>query len=80
MIRNHIAQCAGSIVITAARFNAEPFGNRDLNVVNIVSIPNRFKNAVAEAKNQNVLNGFLAEIMVDAINLPFVENFQKFRV
>jgi glucose-6-phosphate 1-dehydrogenase len=42
-------------------------------VINKVSIPERLKDRVGKAGHQNVLNGFFAEIMIDAIDLFFVE-------
>ncbi len=51
MIRNHIAQRPRRVVITAAQFDAELFGDRNLHVVNKITVPNRLENAVAETKN-----------------------------
>src|SRR5258706_5952398 len=71
VVRDHVPQRTGGIVIAAALLDAEFFGHGDLNVVYKIAVPNRLKDAVAEAKNQNVLNRFFAEVMVDAIDLLF---------
>ena len=37
-------------------------------------IEERFEDGVAEAKCEDVLDGFLAQIVIDAINLLFAQN------
>ena len=49
-------------------------GDRDLNVVDIVAIPQGLENGVSESEEQNVLGGFLSKVVVDAIDLVFAEN------
>ncbi len=64
---------ARRVVITAPCFDTELFSDGYLNMIYIVSIPDRLEDAVAEPKDQNVLDRFLAEIMVDAVDLAFFE-------
>jgi hypothetical protein len=78
MIRNHVAQSARRIIITTARFDADLFSDRNLHVIDIISVPDRLENAVAKAENQNILHGFLAEIMIDAENLIFLKDRAQF--
>ena len=73
MVLNHVAQSAGFLVVRAAAFHADRFGRRDLDVVDIAAIPERLENTVAEAERQDVLNGFFAEVMIDAVDVDFVE-------
>ena len=49
-------------------------GHSDLYVVNIIAIPDRLKDAIAETKGQNILHRFFAEIMIYAVNLAFRED------
>ena len=67
-------------VIAAAALDAEFLRHRDLHVIDITAVPDRLENAIGEAENQDVLNGFLAEIMIDAIDLRLVENRGDFPV
>ena len=69
MVWYHVAQRAGRVVELAAPLHAERLRDRDLDVIDMVSIPQWFEHAIGEAKHQNVLNGFLSEIVVDAIDL-----------
>ena len=77
MIRDHVTQGSGRVIIPAALLDAELFRHGDLDMVDIVSVPDRLEDAVAEAKDQNILHRLFAEIMVDAIDLPFVKYLQK---
>ena len=74
MIRDHVPQRAGRVVIAAAKLDAELFGHGDLHMIDIVAVPDRLKNAVAEAEYQNILDRFFAEVMVDAVDLAFLQD------
>src|SRR5688572_13266285 len=53
--------------------HADLFGNGDLNVINIIPIPERLKDRVGKTRDQNILHSLFAEIMVNTIDLVFVE-------
>src|SRR5260221_9714047 len=38
-------------------------------MVDIAPVPHGFKNAVCQAKDQDILHGFFAEVVIDAIHL-----------
>src|SRR5262245_23447928 len=44
-------------------------------MVHIAPIPDWLENRIGETENHDVLHRFLAEIVVDAINLPLVQRF-----
>ena len=46
----------------------------------MAAIPDRLEDAVAEPQGQDVLDGLLAEIMIDAVDLALVENGRYFPV
>src|SRR6202043_1860738 len=69
VVRDHVAQSAGRVIELAAPLDIEGLGNGDLNVVDVISIPQRLEYAVRESKHHDVLNGLLSEIVVDAIDL-----------
>ena len=50
------------------------FGRSDLNVVNIIFIPDRFKQGIGKTKGQNILHRFFAEVMIDAEDLLFCKD------
>src|SRR5579862_782993 len=80
MVGNHVAESAGGFVEGAAVFDANGFGGGNLDVVDVGAVPERFDNAVGETENHDVLDGFFAEVMVDAVDLLFTEDFFQFLV
>ena len=80
MVRNHVAQSTGAVVIPAAPLDAERFGDGDLDMIDIAAVPDRLENPVGKTKYQDVLDGFLAEVMVDPVDLLFFENLADFFV
>src|SRR5262249_51513155 len=75
MVLEHIPQHPGSIIITGPA--AQPHLLRDsyLDVVDIVPIPQWFKDSIGKTKNQQVLNCLFTQVMVNAVNLAFLKNF-----
>src|SRR5207245_3619458 len=61
------------IVIDGPRTNQKLLCDGDLQVVDEVPVPERLEQRVGEAKHENVLDGFLAEVVVDAVDLALVE-------
>ena len=78
VILDHVAQGAGFLVVRAAAFHPDGFGGGDLHVIHVAAIPQRLEDAVAEAQRQDVLHGFLAEVMIDAVDLGFFEGAMQF--
>jgi len=77
MVRHHVAQRAGRVVIIAAAADGERFGDRNLDVVDVIAIPDRLKKPVGKAQDHDVLHRLLAEVVIDAEDLVFVENAEE---
>jgi len=60
VVLDHVADDAGGLVITTASLDAHGLGDGDLHMIHIVPIPERLENSVGEAKDEKVLNRFLA--------------------
>ena len=73
MVLDDVAQRAGSLVEPAAVLHSEALGHRDLDSLDIASVPDRFEDGVGEAEGQDVLDGLLAHVVVDPKNLVLVE-------
>ena len=73
MVLHHVADRAGTLVIRRPPLDADGLGRRDLHVIDVAAVPHRLVHPVAEPEHQQVLDGFLAEIVVDAEHLLFVE-------
>ena len=80
MVRHHVAQRAGRVIETAAVADAEFFVDGDLHMIDVIAIPDRLEHAVGEAQHQDVLDGFLAEVVIDPIDLVLVDDFEQFVV
>ena len=55
----------------------ECFGDRNLNMVDVISIPQRLEYAVGEPKYHDVLNRLLSEIVVDAKDLALGQHAEN---
>src|SRR6476660_8968965 len=75
MVLNHVPQSPGFLIIGAAAFYADRLGSRDLYLANVAAIPQRLENTVTESKCKNVLDGFLAQVVIDSIDFVFLEYF-----
>jgi hypothetical protein len=53
--------------------DADGFRHRDLHVVNMIIVPQRFEEAITEAKCHDVLHGFFAEIVIDSVDLILLQ-------
>ena len=74
VVLDHIANRPGLFEVGAPAFQAEVFRDGDLHVINIAPVPHRFKNAVGQTKNKDILDGFFAEVVVDTIDLFLAED------
>src|SRR5208282_518849 len=80
VVGHHIAQRAGVIEISAAAFEANFFSHRDLDMVDVTAVPDRLEDSVGEAEGHDVLDGFFSEIVIDAVDLFFVGDFEQLLV
>ncbi len=48
-------------------------GGGDLDVIDVVAIPDRLEDAIGEAQDQHVLDGLFAEVVVDAVDLVLAQ-------
>uniref|UniRef100_A0A6J5ZVK3 Unannotated protein n=1 Tax=freshwater metagenome TaxID=449393 RepID=A0A6J5ZVK3_9ZZZZ len=66
MVLDHVANRADGVIETSARLNAKVLGHRDLNLTNVVAVPDRLEECIGEAEEEDVLDRGLAQEMVDA--------------
>ncbi len=74
MVLHHVAQRARLLIEGATRLDAEGFGHRDLHVIDVIAIPQRLKDAVGEAEDEQILHRLLAEIVIDAEDLALMKD------
>ena len=71
---DHVAERAGLLEKGGAALDRQLLGHVDLDIVDVPAVPDRFEQAVGEPKREDVLDGLLAEEVVDAEDLGLVES------
>ena len=74
MVLNHVPQRAALVVVAPAALDTKGFGDGDLHVVHVPGVPDRLEDPVRETEDQQVLHGFLAQVVVDAEDLALVKH------
>ena len=73
VVLEDVADRAGLLVEAGAALDPDRLGDRDLDVVDELAVPDRLEDAVREAQRQHVLDRLLAEVVVDPEDLALVE-------
>ena len=74
MILDHIACCTACIIVAAPRANPKAFRYRDLYTINVFAIPEWLEDRVPKSLHKQILDGFLSQVVVDTVNLSFLED------
>src|SRR6185503_19176622 len=80
MVLHDVAHAAGLVVEPAAALDAEALRHRDLHALDVLPIPQRLEERVGEAEEEQVLDGVLAQIVIDVEHAGFVEAAMHGRV
>lgn len=65
VVLDDVACGPDAVVVARATTDADVLGHRDLDVVDVVAVPDRLEHLVGEAERQEVLDRLLAEVVVD---------------
>jgi hypothetical protein len=74
VVLEDVARYAGVLVVGGPRFDSDRLRDRDLHVIDVAVVPERLEKSVAEPEDEDVLDRLLAEIVIDAEDLPLVED------
>ena len=74
MVLDHIADGAGLFVVAATPLDADRLGHSDLHVVDVASVPQRLKDTVGEAQDEQILDRFFTQVVIDTIDLALFEH------
>src|SRR5260370_23666830 len=80
MVRQHVPQRAGRIVELAAMLDRERLRDSDLDMIDVIAVPDRLEQAVGKPQRQNVLHRLLSEIMIDAVDLVLIEQLEQLMI
>ncbi len=70
MVLDHVAGDADAVEIAGPAADADVLGHGDLHVVDVVVVPHRLEQLIGEPQRHHVLDGFLAQIVVDPEHRP----------
>ena len=73
MVLDHVPHHAGLLVELAPAGDAETLGHGDLDRFDVLAIPDRLEERIREPEIQQILNGFLGQVVIDSEDLGFVE-------
>ena len=74
MILDHVSHCTTCIIIAPASADPETFRHRDLHTINVFAIPERLEDRVTKSLLEQILHSFLPEVVVDTVDLSFLED------
>ncbi len=77
MVLDHVPHGSGLFVVRAPVLHAEVFGDGDLDMVDVAPVPDGFEEGVGETECEDVLYGLLPEVMIDPVDLGFVERGEE---
>ncbi len=65
MVLDHVPRGADAVVVSGATTQADVLGHGDLDVIDVMRNSRRVEQLVREAQREDVLDGFLAEVVID---------------
>jgi len=77
---DHVAEGSRALVEAGSAADRERLRHVDLDVVDVLAVPDGLEHPVREAQREDVLHGFLAEEVVDPEDLRLVEDAVDDRV
>src|SRR5439155_2816630 len=80
VVLHDVPQGAGLVVELAASLDADRLRHRDLHRVDVAPVPDRLEEAIPEPEDGQVLDCLLPQVVVDAVDLGFAEDFADLAV
>ena len=77
MVLEHIAQNTSGIIIPCSMPYINCFGDRNLDIGDVISIPDWLENGIGEAQKQNILRGFFSLNNGQSDKLAFLPVFRE---
>ena len=77
VVLDHIAKATCGVIEGAASIHAEGLGHGDLDIADVLTVPDWLEEGIGKPRVEHVLGRLLAEIVVDAEDLLLIENLVK---
>ena len=78
MVLKHISDRTIIVVVVGAVAYPQGFRHCNLDIVDITIVPERFKNHIRKTQGHQVLYSFFSKIMVNPVDLIFLEYRKQF--
>ena len=69
VVLDHVAERARGLVVAPTVLDPDRLGDGDLDVVDVAAVPDGLEEGVREPQREHVLDGLLAEVVVDPVDL-----------
>ena len=77
VVFDDISQASRGVIKRPATINAECLGHRDLDIADVVAVPDRLEECIGETGVEDVLRCLFAQIMIDAEDLTLLKDIMK---
>src|SRR5215475_9077578 len=77
MILDHITQSSSILVVASTGADAFVLSHRNLHMIDVFLIPQWFENGIGKTHDQEILDGFLAEVVIDTKKLALVDDLRQ---
>src|SRR4029453_2308199 len=77
MILDHITQGSSILVVASTGADAFVLSHRNLHMIDVFLIPQRFEDGIGKAHDQEILDGFLTEVVIDTKKLALVDDLRQ---
>src|SRR5262249_41250181 len=77
VVLDDVAHSADLFVERASSLNTEVLGHGDLHALDVGTVPERFKQLIGEPEKEHAVNGPFSQIVIDSINVRFVECLEE---
>src|ERR1700722_4049784 len=74
MVRDHVTSSAGCVEVSSAPLHTHGFGIGDLYVIDVAAVPDGLEDGIVEAEDHDVLHRLLAQVVIDAKDLVFLQH------
>ena len=80
MVLQDVTKCTRLFVECATPLNTNRLRHGDLDVIDVASVPEWLKDQVAESEDQDVADGLLSEVVINAVHLTLAEDLAHFTI
>ena len=77
VVLSNVLERPNTIIKGSTTLHSDLFKQFYMHLVDIFSVPERFKKRVCKSKCKNILEGFFCKIVVDSKDLIFIEEFSN---